>query len=125
MRLLLDAGALVAAERGDARAWTRIKREHAMGKAPRTHGGVIGQVWRGGARQALLSKLIPGLEIVALDRGLGERAGVLLGRTRMKDVVDAALVALATDRDVIMTSDPDDLAALADAAGLHVDLVAV
>lgn len=125
MRLLLDAGALVAAERGDARAWARIKREYATGKAPRTHGGVIGQVWRGGARQALLAKLIPGLEIVAVDRQLGERAGVLLGRTRMKDVVDAALVALAADGDVILTSDPDDLAALAEAAGLHVDLVGV
>jgi len=50
---------------------------------------------------------------------------MLLGRARMKDVVDAALVLLAVDGDMILTSAPDDLAALADAAGLHVDLVAV
>lgn len=43
----------------------------------------------------------------------------------MKDVVDAAVVLLAVDGDTILTSDPDDLAALANTAGLHIDLVAV
>ena len=53
------------------------------------------------------------------------RSGVLLGRARMSDVVDAALVLLASDGDYLLTSDPDDLEPLAAAAGIHVDLVRV
>jgi hypothetical protein len=61
-----------------------LKREFFLaGRAPRTHGGVIGQVWRGGAgRQARLAPLIPALHIAPLDEPLGRRAGVLLGKAR-------------------------------------------
>jgi hypothetical protein len=69
--------------------------------------------------------VLPAIDVAPMDQRLGERAGVLLGRARMKDVVDAALVLLAVDGDMILTSDPDDLAALVDAVGLHVNLVAV
>lgn len=126
MSLLLDAGGLVALERGDTLAHALIKRALRAGVPPRTHGAVLGQVWRGGAgRQARLAQVLPTLDVVPVDHQLGERAGVLLGRARMKDVVDAALVVLAVDGDVILTSDPDDLAVLADAAGVHIDLVVV
>jgi len=40
-------------------------------------------------------------------------------------VVDAAVVCLAGDGDDILTSDPADLRTLAEAAGVHVELVAV
>jgi hypothetical protein len=126
MSLVLDAGALVAVERGDRWTVALIKQELRAGRAPLTHGGIIGQVWRGGAgRQASLARLLPGLEIVALDDTLGRRAGVLIGRARTRDVVDAALVLLAHDGDSIMTSDASDLEPLATAAGLQVDLVRV
>lgn len=125
MSLLLDAGALVAVERADRDTVALIKRELALGRAPLTHGGVVGQVWRGGARQAHLARLLPALEVVGLDEALGRRAGVLIGRARMADVIDAALVLLATDEDWLLTSDPGDLAALAAAAGLHVNIVPV
>jgi Arc/MetJ-type ribon-helix-helix transcriptional regulator len=36
-----------------------------------------------------------------------------------------AVVLLATDGDEILTSDPDDLAALAEASGAHTDLITV
>lgn len=83
---------------------------------------MVGQVWRGGPRQARLSSLLAGVEIAALDEELGRRAGVLLAAAGRSDVVDAALVLLADDGDEIMTSDPDDLTALAVAAGTHVEL---
>jgi hypothetical protein len=103
-----------------------LKRELLEGRAPITHGGVVGQVWRGGTgRQAAIARLLHGAEVVALDDDLGKRAGVLLARARKRDVVDAALVLLASDGDVILTSDPHDLRALADAAAIHVDLVPV
>jgi hypothetical protein len=47
----------------------------------------------------------------------------LLAAARQVDVVDAALVLLAEDGDRIVTSDVDELAALAAAAGRHVDIV--
>jgi hypothetical protein len=65
------------------------------------------------------------VRVEALDDALGRRAGTLLGRTGTADVIDAALVLLAADGDMILTSDTDDLEPLATAADLHVDLLAV
>lgn len=126
MSLVLDAGAFLAVERGDRLVMALLKSELLAGRAPITHGGVIGQVWRGGSgRQAPLAKLVGATRIDALDTQLGKRAGLLLGKSRKPDVVDAAVVLLAVDGDTILTSDVRDLAPLADAAGLHVDLVDV
>ncbi len=126
MSLILDAGALVAVERGDRDTVALIKHELSAGRPPLTHGGVVGQVWRGGAgRQATLARLLPGLEIAPLDAALGRRAGMLLAKARTADVVDAALVLLGSDGDSVLTSDPSDLAVLAMAAGVHVDVVRV
>ncbi len=122
MTLVLDAGAFIAAERGDRKVLAVLNRERAAGSTPRTHGGVVGQVWRGGPRQARLAVMLKGVEIVALDEELGRRAGVLLGATGSADVVDAALVLLAADGDELVTSDPEDLLSLARAAGSHVGL---
>lgn len=126
MSLVLDAGALVAVERADRHTVALIKRELLAGRTPVTHGGIVGQVWRGGTgRQANLARLLPALEIISVDEALGRRAGLLLGRARMRDVVDAALVLLASDDDALLTSDAGDLARLAAAAGLHIDVVPV
>ena len=125
MTVVLDAGALIAVEAGDRELIAFLRRERRAGRVPVTHGGVVGQVWRGGPRQANLARLLPGLDVAPLDDALGRRAGVLLGAARRADVIDAAVVLLAHDGDEIITSDPDDLAALAHAAGLHLDLIAV
>jgi len=122
--LILDSGALVAVERGDRDTVALIKHELTAGRSPLTHGGVIGQVWRGGSgRQASLARLLPGLDVAPLDTGLGRRAGVLLAKTRTADVIDAALVLLAADGDTLLSSDPGDMAVLAAALGVHVDVV--
>jgi hypothetical protein len=124
--LVLDAGALIAIERADRDVIALIKRERLAGRAPLTHGGVLGQVWRGGrGRQASLARVLAGLNVLALDDELGRRAGILLGRTRRSDVIDAALVLLATDGDEILTSDSKDLRPLVQATGVHVDIVDV
>jgi hypothetical protein len=124
MSLVLDAGALVAVERGKREVLALIKQELRDGRAPRTHGGVVGQVWRGGTgRQAILARLLPGLDVLPIDVELGRRAGMLLGRAKRADVIDAAVVLLAADGDIILTSDPEDLRALAAAARADVDLV--
>ena len=126
MTIVLDAGAFVAVERNDRDLIALIKAERLAGRAPLTHGGVVGQVWRGGrARQASIARLLPGVEVRALDEPFGKRVGVLLGVAKATDVVDAGVVLLADDGDEIYTSDPNDLRALARASGRHVDLVRV
>lgn len=126
MTLVLDAGAFVAVERLDREVLALLKRERLARRVPVTHGGVVGQVWRGGrGRQAVLAQLLPAVDVVPIDEHLGRRAGVLLGRARTSDVIDAAVVLLASDGDEIITSDPGDLRPLARAADVHVDLVRV
>ena len=124
--LVLDAGAFVAVERGDRDIVALIKREQLTGQVPVSHGGVVAQVWRGGTgRQVPVARLLAGVDIAALDDGLGRRAGMLLARAGLADAIDAAVVSLARDGDDILTSDPGDLRALAQAAGVHVELVPV
>jgi hypothetical protein len=124
--LILDAGALLAVERADRDVVALIKRERASARVPVTHGGVVGQVWRGGdRRQANLARLLPGIDTQPIDDELGRRAGILLGAARTSDVIDAAVVLLAVDGDDIITSDPSDLAVLAQSAGLHIELIPI
>jgi hypothetical protein len=101
-----------------------MKAAHRTGNVPVSHGGVVGQAWRGrGPREALLARAPAGIEIRPLDDALGRAAGELLARARQDDVIDAALVLLAADGDDIVTADPDDLEPLAVAAGRHVELI--
>jgi len=124
MSWVLDSGAFVALERRDRAMWLRLKAALLAREVPVSHGGVVGQVWRGGGpRQAMLAKALAGVDVRALDDSLGRAAGALLGRARQKDVIDAALVLLAEDGDRIATSDPDDLRGLAATAGRVVELV--
>jgi hypothetical protein len=126
MSLVLDAGAFIAVERADRDVAALIKQELLAGRTPITHGGIVGQVWRGGlGRQAHLTRLMPALEIMPIDESLGRQAGVLLAATRTSDVIDAVLVLLAEDGDLVLTSDPDDLEPLAKVSGVHVDIVPV
>jgi len=106
--------------------WRRLKAAHLAGQTPVSHGGVVGQVWRGrGSRQALLAQALAGTDVKPLDDRLGRAAGELLALAKRRDVIDAALVLLASDGDHILTSDPGDLEPLALAAGRHVELIRV
>jgi hypothetical protein len=126
MSLILDTGALLAVERVDRDTIALIKRDLLERRAPMTHGGVIGQAWRGAAgRQANLARLLPALDVASLDAELVRRSGVLLARTRTTDVIAAALVLIAADGDVLLTSEPHDLQVLASAADVHVDIVPI
>jgi len=123
MRLVLDSGALIALERRDRAMWRRFKSALLAGSVPVSHGGIVGQVWRGlGPRQALLARALAGVEVRALGDALGRAAGELLARTGGRDVIDAALVLLADDGDQIVTSDASDLEPLAAASGRHVEI---
>ncbi len=123
MTLILDSGALIALERDARSMWTRLKLVQLAGELPVTHAGVLGQVWRVGARQARLSQALKGIDVRPLDVPLGREAGQLLGATGLSDIVDAALVELSTDGDEIITLDRPDFEQLVSASGRHVELI--
>ena len=123
MTLVLDAGALIAVDRNERPMWTRLKALAQAGRVPVTHGGVVAQVWRGGPRQARLASALAGIDVRALDEDLGRSAGELLAATGMSDVIDAALALLAVDGDEIVTFDRNDMEALVEATGRHVELL--
>jgi hypothetical protein len=123
LTLVLDAAALIAVDRNERSMWARLKAAHIAGDVPVTHAGVLGQVWRGGARQATLARAVRGVDVRPLDAALGRASGELLAAAGMADVIDAAVVLLARDGDDIVTSDREDLEVLAAAAGRHIELI--
>ena len=123
MTLVLDAGALIALDRNERAMWIRLKALREAGELPVTHGGIVGQVWRGGPRQARLAAALAGTDVRMLDDDLGRAAGELLAATRSSDVIDGALALVAVDGDEIVTLDRDDLEVLVAATGRHVELI--
>lgn len=116
--LVLDAGALVAIDRGDRAMAARLRVAQLQGLELRSNGAVLAQVWRDeSGRQAALSRLLRAVEVLPVDRRTGQAAGVLCGRTRTSDAVDGTVVAIARAGDRILTSDPGDIRALVAASG--------
>jgi predicted nucleic acid-binding protein len=110
--VVLDAGALVAFERADERMRALCREALRSGARLVVPAGVLGQVWRGGARQVSLRALIngPTTTVPPFDRPLAEASGTLCGRTGTKDVIDASVVLTARrEGAVVLTSDLDDL----------------
>lgn len=106
--LVLDAGALIAFERGDP----RLRALLLEAKRLVIPAGALAQAWRDGKRQVPLRALCNSskTEIIPLDRACAEAAGVLCGRARTSDVVDASVVLAGRQvRGVVVTSDPVDL----------------
>ena len=112
-----DTGALVAAEKGNRAFWALHKRALDRGLRPTVPAGVLAQAWRGGP-QPQLSRLLAGCRIEALSEAASRATGAACARSKRSDVVDASAVVGALVReDVVFTSDPEDLAAIAGALG--------
>jgi hypothetical protein len=117
----LDAGALIALDKGDRRMIALLQQILAQGLGFRVPSGVVGQAWRDGRRQVTLGRLLRAreVEIVPLDGELSRACGELCGIAGTSDVIDASVVITAKERnDVIVTSDPDDLQRLDPAVNL-------
>ena len=122
--MILDAGALIAVTRDDRSTIARLLTTHKEDDGLETHPMVVAQVWRDrGARQATLARFLRAVDVVTIDDALGRRSGELLGKARTSDPIDAAVVLIASDGEAIVTSDPEDLAHLAAAAGRRVVIV--
>ncbi len=118
MSLVLDAGALIAYDRGDRTVRAFLERAFRQEDTVRTSTVVVAQVWRDGARQAKLARLLKGLDEVDISPTASRRVGVLLAKSATADVIDAALVDLVRDGDEVLTSDPDDIVHLLLTAGV-------
>ncbi|MGH3480913.1 MAG: hypothetical protein ACRDQD_29305 [Nocardioidaceae bacterium] len=116
MTLVLDVGALIAYERGDRTVRAFLERAGQTGVDVRTTTGAVARVWRDGARQARLTLLLQGLLEVELTRERARPIGTLLGRAGRHDVIDGSIIDAAVDGDEILTTDPDDITALAQTA---------
>jgi hypothetical protein len=117
--IVLDAGALIALDRGDKRMIALLQRALVQRRAFRVPAGVVGQVWRDGRAQVTLARFLRSEEvaIVPLDEQLARSCGELCGATNSPDVIDASVVIIARElRDPIVTSDPNDLRRLDPAA---------
>lgn len=123
--LVLDAGALIAIERGDRGVADLLDTAAELGVDAVTSSACVAQVWRHPARQARLTKALPGFLEHPLDEEHARRCGLLLSRSATDDVVDAAVVTLARDGDTILTSDPTHIRHLLSVAGTNARLRAV
>ena len=123
MGVTYDTGALVAADRGERRMWARHRALLTARIPPTAPAPVVAQAWRGGGRQALLALLLRGCDIEVLDDGLARATGTLAAKAGTTDVVDACVTEGALRRrDLVVSSDPEDLKALAAAANRHLEV---
>jgi len=123
MGVTYDTGALVAADRGERRIWARHRALLTARIPPTAPAPVVAQAWRGGGRQALLARLLRGCDIEALDDRLARATGTLAARAGTTDVVDAFVTEGALRRrDLVISSDPEDLKALAAAVNRHLEV---
>lgn len=112
MTLVLDAGALIAVERGDRETALVIEAARRDGQACVVPAGVVAQVWRGDPRQVRLARLVNARDvpIEPLTDALAWAAGVLCGRTGTDDIIGASVVVTARRHGAaVVSSDRADL----------------
>jgi hypothetical protein len=115
--IVLDAGAVLAAERDDRRfgeLWQRALARDATILMPST---VVAETWRGSKTNPRIARLFPAIDQVPqLDLVAAKSVGSLLARrgAGRGHVIDAhvADVALANQPALVVTSDPEDIRAL-------------
>ena len=117
--ITLDAGALIALDRGDKRMVALLREAAHEGYCFRVPSSVLGQAWRNRRFQVRLARFLSAetVEVVPLDEQLARACGELCGATHTSDIGDASVVIVARQRhNIIVTSDPHDLRRLDPAA---------
>ena len=123
MGVTYDTGALIAADRGQRRQWARHRALLARREVPTVPAPVLAQAWRGGRRQALLARLLAGCHTEPLDDAGARAVGTLAARAATTDIVDACVIEGALRRhDLIISSDPGDLHAIAAAISRRLEI---
>lgn len=112
--MILDAGVLVAIDRGEDSARAFLESAERSARPLHTTATVAAQVWRHGSRQARLAKALSAMTVHPFRTEDVARVGETLRRSGTSDVVDAHLVVVSVRLGYdIITSDTDDFAVLA------------
>jgi hypothetical protein len=125
VNLVLDAGALIGIDRDDRRTAGLIELGRRSGAGLVTTAPVVGQAWRGAARQARLARLLAMIDVRSAHLAEARAAGELLAASGTADIVDALLALLPVPGDQVLTSDPDDVRTLLTERRIPVTLVLV
>ncbi len=118
-----DTGALVAGERNDRRMWALHAGFLAEDVTPVVPAPVLAEAWRGGARQASLSRLLAMCEIEPMSEEQARQVGVFAGKAAHDDVVDVTVAEGAMRRhDAVVTSNEEHVRRIADAARVRLGI---
>lgn len=124
LRLVLDAGAVLALSRNDVHARATLKAALEAGADISIPAVVVAETVRGsGPRDATVNRVINAVgEITVADEVVARTAGGLLAAADAKATIDALVVADLVHQGggVVLTGDPDDLTRL---AAPHSDVV--
>jgi predicted nucleic acid-binding protein len=108
--LTLDAGALIAYERGDQRIREILAVAYERGLVPTVPAIALAEVWRGDPKDARVARLLKACSIEAVDERLARTAGSLRRATPGSGAIDACIaVGVRSRGDAIATSDPSDI----------------
>ncbi len=111
--LTLDAGALIAYERGQERIREILEVSYERGFVPTIPVIALAEVWRGDAKDARVGRLLKASSIEIIDERIARAAGSLRRATRGASAIDACIaVGVRRRGDAIATSDPGDMRAL-------------
>lgn len=113
--LTLDAGGLIALDRGDRKLLSLLARARENGDRITIPATALAQALRSPVRQVRIVRLCrqPATDLVALDGPAASAVGLLLAKSRTADIVDAHVVICARRaHQAVLTSDPDDIARL-------------
>lgn len=111
--MIIDAGVFTGLDNPAEREVivALIQRLHDREATLHTTETVLAQAWRDPARQAAMTRLVKAMNL--LPFGDARAIGVRCAEAGTRDVVDASLAVWATVlNEKILTTDPDDMAAL-------------
>lgn len=121
--LVLDADGVSKAAANDARVRAYLTAAERLGTPVVVSAITLAETLRGGRADAAVFRVLNAADVRPVTADVGRAAGELLGATGRADTVDAvvAVTAAACGRAFVLTSDPDDLAALTEEmAGVQV-----
>ena len=116
--VIYDTGALVAAGRDSRPMWALHAGYLAEEVIPTVPAPVLAEAWRGGSRQASLSRLLRMCDTEPMSEELARHVGVLAGESGHENIVDVSVVEGAVRRgDAVVTSNMTRIRMVADTTG--------
>ncbi len=113
--LVLDTGALIAADGNDATVSAILKAAKTADTTVYAPAACFAEAWRDGSKPARLAMFLKGIhQFPPLELEDAKKIGELLSRSGTSQIVDAHLVTVAVrvSPSVVVTSDPADIQAL-------------